>query len=93
MLNQTSGRHLQPVIISGVYVRCSDYFPFQVGPTQTSETLGAVRLGGHREAHETGWECAAREAWEEASIRVTPLAPPATYWVEVADEDTLQAGT
>jgi 8-oxo-dGTP pyrophosphatase MutT (NUDIX family) len=41
-----------------------------------------VRLGGHRETGETGWECAAREAYEEASIRVRHVDPPATYWVE-----------
>ena len=45
------------------------------------ETLGVVRLGGHREEHETGWECAAREAWEEATLRVKPIDSPSTYWM------------
>jgi 8-oxo-dGTP pyrophosphatase MutT (NUDIX family) len=70
------------IVTAGVYVNRSGFFPFQVGPTKTGETLGVVRLGGHRETGETGWECAAREAFEEASIRVRPVEPPATYWVD-----------
>lgn len=88
MLNHTPGRSSRNIFTAGVYAQCSGFFPFQVGPTKTDETLGVVRLGGHREAYETGWECAAREALEEASIRVTPLSPSATYWVEVTDEET-----
>ncbi len=93
MLNHTLGRNSRPIITAGVYAQCSGFFPFQVGPTKTGETLGVVRLGGHREVHETGWECAVREAWEEASIHVTLLPPPATYWVEVTDDATFQEGT
>ena len=80
------------IITAGIYAQYSGFFPFQVGPTKTGETLGVVRLGGHREAHETGWECAAREALEEASIRVTPLSPPTAYWVEVTDDGTFHEG-
>jgi hypothetical protein len=80
------------MITAGVYVNVAGFFPFQVGPTQRGDTLGVVRLGGHREAEETGWECAAREAFEEASLRVTPRHPPATYWVEVTETPVLQAG-
>ena len=82
----------QKIITAGVYAQCYGFFPFQVGPTKTGETLGVVRLGGHREAHETGWECAAREALEEASIHVTPIPPPTTYWVEVTDDGTFHEG-
>jgi 8-oxo-dGTP pyrophosphatase MutT (NUDIX family) len=81
------------MITAGVYVNVAGFFPFQVGPTQRGDTLGVVRLGGHRKAEETGWECAAREAFEEASLRVTPHHPPATYWVEVTGDSMLQVGT
>ncbi|GCE14550.1 DNA mismatch repair protein MutT [Tengunoibacter tsumagoiensis] len=84
---------LSKVRTAGVYVKVAGFFPFQVGPTQRGDTLGVIRLGGHREADETGWECAAREAFEEASLRVMPLHPPATYWVEVTEPPVFQVGS
>lgn len=82
----------QRIITAGVFVRlAAGYFPFQVGPTKSGETLGVIRLGSHREGDETGWECAAREAEEEASLSVIPLPPPATYWG--CDDWRLQAGS
>ncbi|WNC12241.1 NUDIX hydrolase [Brevibacillus brevis] len=59
-------------------------FPFQVGPTRAGNALGVVRLGGHREGKETGWQCAAREAYEEATLHITAIRPPATYWYATA---------
>jgi 8-oxo-dGTP pyrophosphatase MutT (NUDIX family) len=70
------------VVTAGAYVTYNGRYPFQVGPTKGGKTLGVVRLGGHRVGHETGWACAAREAWEEASVRIHPIVPPATYWVQ-----------
>jgi hypothetical protein len=81
-----------PIITAGVYVNVAGYFPFQVGPDETGNVLGVVRLGGHREAHETAWQCAAREAMEEASLHVAPVHPPATYWVEVEGDLALHPG-
>ncbi|MBD3918416.1 NUDIX domain-containing protein [Paenibacillus sp. PR3] len=61
-----------------------------MGPTKKGTTLGVVRLGGRRENGETGWECASREVFEEASIALTALKPPATYWFESSDQPSLK---
>jgi 8-oxo-dGTP pyrophosphatase MutT (NUDIX family) len=82
----------QTVITAGIYVNAGGYFPFQVGPTKAADRLGVVRLGGHREGNESGWECATREALEEACLRVTLLHPPATYWIEGTSDAKLQPG-
>ncbi len=73
---------IENVITAGVYVNITGLFPFQIGPTKSGTTLGVVRLGGHKDSGETGWECAAREAYEEATLRLTPIKPPATYWYD-----------
>ena len=80
----------QKIITAGVYVNVAGFFLFQVGPSKSGKTLGIARLGGHREGNETGWACAAREAYEEASLHVIPLTPPATYWATGSSE--LQIG-
>ncbi|MGG0938851.1 NUDIX hydrolase [Brevibacillus centrosporus] len=76
------------IVTAGVYVRVQGRFPFQIGPNRAGTALGIVRLGGHREGRETGWQCAAREAHEEASLQVSPVPPPRTYWYETAVADT-----
>ena len=81
------------VFTAGVYVLVDGYFVFQVGPTTSGKTLGIARIGGHRQGEETGWECAAREALEEACLHVHPLHPPATYWGSSAGDYELQKGT
>lgn len=80
------------VVTAGVYVNINGLFPFQVGPTKAGTALGVVRLGGHRERDETGWQCASREAFEEAALHVVPVKPPATYWYEASDEPELSVG-
>ena len=74
------------IVTAGVYVLVDGLFVFQVGPTKSGETLGVVRIGGHREEHETSWECATREALEEASLHISHLTPPATYWGRITGE-------
>ncbi len=80
------------IITAGVYVQVSGCFPFQVGPSPSGKTLGVVRLGGHREGQETGWQCAVREAFEEAHLRLSPRPPPATYWVAATAETDFHQG-
>jgi 8-oxo-dGTP pyrophosphatase MutT (NUDIX family) len=80
------------VITAGVYVNVAGFFPFQVGPTKSGTTLGIARLGGHREGNETGWQCASREAYEEASLHVISLIPPATYWAGITNILALHMG-
>ncbi|MDF2714368.1 MAG: hydrolase [Paenibacillus sp.] len=82
----------ETVVTAGVYVNINGQFPFQVGPTKAGTALGVVRLGGHREQGETGWQCASREAFEEASLRITPIRPPATYWYEASGNPELSIG-
>ncbi|ALQ68160.1 NUDIX hydrolase [Bacillus thuringiensis] len=67
---------------SGAYVMYKNLFVFQVGPTSKGDTLGVVRLGGHKEADETAVETAKREVEEEASIDITILNSPRTYYKE-----------
>ncbi len=67
---------------SGAYVMYKNLFVFQVGPTSKGDTLGVVRLGGHKEADETAVETAKREVREEATINITILSSPSTYYKE-----------
>ncbi|WP_372708536.1 hypothetical protein [Bacillus sp. CDB3] len=53
---------------SGAYVLYNNLFIFQVGPTSKGDTLGVVRLGGHKEYDETAIETAKREVKEEAAM-------------------------
>ena len=82
----------QKIVTSGVYASVKGRFIFQIGPTKVGDTLGVVRIGGHREIDETGWECARREALEEASIQVIPVTPPNTYWTEIENYSELKLG-
>ncbi|WP_439876186.1 NUDIX hydrolase [Bacillus mycoides] len=67
---------------SGAYVLYNNLFIFQVGPTRKGDTLGVVRLGGHKENNETAVETAKREVKEEAAIDITILSSQSTYYKE-----------
>jgi ADP-ribose pyrophosphatase YjhB (NUDIX family) len=73
---------------AGAYVSINGLYPFAIGAKLYNGCIPVVRLGGHREEQETGWQCAAREAFEEARLRIRPLRPPTTY---LANGDHLEA--
>lgn len=64
-------------------------YPFAIGTQPYNGRIPVVRLGGHREEHETGWQCAEREVYEETNLRIKPLTPPITY---LADGDQIETG-
>jgi ADP-ribose pyrophosphatase YjhB (NUDIX family) len=73
---------------AGAYVCLDGLYPFAIGTRPSNGRIPVVRLGGHREEHETGWQCAAREVYEETNLRIKPLTPPTTY---LAAGDQLEA--
>jgi len=73
---------------AGAYVCLAGLFPFAIGSKLHNGHIPVIRLGGHREENETGWQCAAREVYEEASLHIEPLCPQMTY---LADWDSFEA--
>lgn len=67
------------IATAGAYLLCQGLFAFAVGPTPAGDQLAVMRLGGHREAGETGAKCVAREVREEAGVQISLVNPPATY--------------
>lgn len=74
---------------AGAYVCVQGLYPFALGSRPNQRRIPVIRLGGHREQGETGWQCARREVLEEAGLPIQPLAPPATVY---ADFDQANAG-
>lgn len=64
---------------AGAYVLIDGYYLFALGIRPYSDHIPVVRLGGHREEYETGWQCAVREVYEEASLHIKPLELQMTY--------------
>lgn len=73
---------------AGAYVRLDGCYPFAMGSKLHDGHIPVIRLGGHREGQETGWQCAAREVYEEAKLRIEPLPAQTTY---LSDGDHLEA--
>jgi hypothetical protein len=73
---------------AGAYVRINGYYLFAIGIRPHNGCIPVVRLGGHREENETGWQCAIREVYEETSLPIQPLLPGTTY---VSDWDHFEA--
>lgn len=64
---------------AGAYVCVNGLYPFVIGIRPYNGHIPVVRLGGHREEHETGWQCAAREVYEETNLQIKPIFPQTTY--------------
>lgn len=64
---------------AGAYVSLNGLYVFAVGIQTNNNRIPIIRLGGHREESETGWQCAEREVFEEASLQIKPLPPQTTY--------------
>jgi 8-oxo-dGTP pyrophosphatase MutT (NUDIX family) len=67
---------------AGAYVRINGYYLFAIGTKLHRGCIPIIRPGGHREEHETGWQCATRELYEEARLQIKPLLPQTTYFSE-----------
>lgn len=72
---------------SGAYVCNNGLYLFTIGIQTHNGHIPIVRLGGHREEDETGWQCAVREVYEEANLRIKPLLPQTTF---ISDWDNLE---
>jgi hypothetical protein len=72
---------------AGAYVCIDGLYPFAIGSKPYHGRIPVIRLGGHRDEHETGWQCAVREVYEEASVRIKPIKPQATY---LSDGDQIE---
>lgn len=64
---------------AGAYVSFNGLYVFAIGIQPHNNRIPIIRLGGHREENETGWQCAEREVFEEARLKIKPLLPKATY--------------
>jgi hypothetical protein len=64
---------------AGAYVRVNGLYLFTIGIEPHNGNIPVVRIGGHQEGNETGWQCAVREVFEETSLQIKPLFPESTY--------------
>ncbi len=70
---------------AGAYVYINGLYPFAIGWKLHNGNIPVVRLGGHVEENETGWECAVREVTEEANVQIRPVISAKTYLVSAED--------
>ncbi len=64
---------------AGAYVCIDGLYVFAIGIEPHNGHIPVIRLGGHREGNETAWQCAVREVYEEAELRIEALSPRTTY--------------
>ena len=63
---------------AGVLLMEAGRYVFCYGPHSSSDGVYVLRIGGHREAGESPWQCAAREAREEAGVVVRQVQADAS---------------
>jgi ADP-ribose pyrophosphatase YjhB (NUDIX family) len=73
---------------AGAYICIEDLYLFAIGIHPHNGYIPVVRIGGHREEHETGWQCAVREVREESNLHMEPVHSRQTY---LSDLDHLDA--
>lgn len=73
---------------AGAYICIDGCYLFAIGIRPHNGHIPVVRIGGHREGEETGWQCAVREVYEETGLHVEPCDPGITY---LANGDHLEA--
>ena len=72
---------------AGAYVKIGGLFPFAIGWQLHEGNIPVVRLGGHIIGDETGWDCAFREAKEEANIQISLIIPENTYFFSAETQE------
>jgi 8-oxo-dGTP pyrophosphatase MutT (NUDIX family) len=80
--------HNAKVNTSGAYVCVNELYLFAIGIKPHNGNIPVVRIGGHQEGNETGWQCALREVFEETNLQIKPRFPQSTY---LYDGDHLEA--
>jgi ADP-ribose pyrophosphatase YjhB (NUDIX family) len=64
---------------AGAYVSVNGLYLFTIGIKPHNGNIPVVRIGGHQEGNETGWQRAMREVFEETNLQIKPLFPQSTY--------------
>ena len=64
----------------GSFILYQDTFAFMIGPDNSGEKLGIMRLGGHIEENESLLQSLEREIKEEGSVEVKLLNSPCTFY-------------
>jgi hypothetical protein len=64
----------------GSFILYQDTLAFMIGPDNSGEKLGVMRLGGHIEANENLLQSLEREIKEEASVEVKLFNSPCTFY-------------
>jgi hypothetical protein len=64
----------------GSFILYQDTLTFMIGPDNTGEKLGLMRLGGHIEEKESLLQALEREIKEEGSVKVKLFDSPSTFY-------------